>query len=316
MAYYNESDPFAAEWLRRLASAGKIASGVVDGRSIAKVRPGHITSPRAHFFAGIGGWDLALQLAGWPDDMPVWTGSCPCQPFSQAGSRRGTDDRRHLWPLWFRLIRECRPSIVFGEQVAGAAGLNWLDLVCLDLEGEGYAVGAADLAAASVGAPHKRQRLYWVAYDAWATPTGRMAHAADRRPSLLDAEQGEEPGDVRPEPHARRKARRVGNAGGYRAGQHARELSGDESLDAERSADRRDPPEPSGLASDPWARAEWIDCSDGVRRPVEPGSFPLAHGVPNRVGKLRGFGNAIVPPLAAEFVRAAMTAIGVAVRRP
>lgn len=275
MAYYNEFDPFAAEWLRRLAAAGKIAGGVVDGRSIAKVRPDHITSHRAHFFAGIGGWDLALQLAGWPDDMPVWTGSCPCQPFSSAGKKQGFADDRHLWPVWFRLIRECRPPVIFGEQVAGAAGLDWLDLVCLDLEGEGYAVGAADLAAASVGAPHKRQRLYWVAHDAWFTPTGRM-----------------------------------GDAGVYRAREHARELPCNESEHDQRGTHGDYSSKPAGSVGC-WSNSDWAQCSDGYSRPFESGSFPLAHGVPNRVGKLRGFGNAIVPPLAAEFVRSAMTAIGI-----
>ena len=59
-----------------------------------------------------------LEWAGW--EGPVWTGSCPCQPFSSAGLRAGSDDPRHLWPAWFRLIRECRPDTVFGEQVPGA----------------------------------------------------------------------------------------------------------------------------------------------------------------------------------------------------
>lgn len=298
MILYNESDPFAAEWLRGLVRSGRLPSGEVDGRSIRRLRPEQVRpATQAHFFAGIGGWPYALQLAGWPKGSPVWTGSPPCQPFSQAGSKGGTDDRRHLWPSWFRLIRECRPPIVFGEQVASPDGLRWFDAVSTDLEGEGYAVGAADLAAAGVGAPHKRQRLYFVAY------------AAGHRLPILGAEQGAEPLDVRPEPHSRRKARRVGNTGGHRAGQHAGELPGDEGGDAERSADRRDPPEPPSVASDPWTGAEWVDCSDGVCRPVEPGTFPLAHGVPNRVGLLRGYGNAIVPQLAAEFVRSSLEAI-------
>lgn len=166
-AYYNEVEPYAAQWLRNLVAAGLIAPGEVDERSIEDVRPADLMGYRqCHFFAGIGGWSLALRLAGVRDDARVWTGSCPCQPFSSAGKQRGSDDARHLWPAFFRLIRECRPAIVFGEQVAGSAGLAWLDHVCADLEDEGYATAAACLPACSVGAPHKRERLWWTAADA------------------------------------------------------------------------------------------------------------------------------------------------------
>src|SRR5262249_32123158 len=117
----------------------------------------------SHFFAGIGGWPCALRLAGWPDERPVWTGSCPCQPFSAAGERAGADDPRHLWPVWRALIPASQPATIFGEQVASHLGRDWLAAVRTDLEAMGYAVGAADLCAAGVGAPHIRQRLFWVA---------------------------------------------------------------------------------------------------------------------------------------------------------
>ena len=163
MNYYNEFDPDAAQWLRNLISAGLIPAGDVDERSIEDVRPDDLRGyVQCHFFAGIGGWPLALDLAGWPRNMPAWTGSCPCQPFSSAGKGDGFADERHLWPAWFHLIRECRPNVVFGEQVASAIRHGWLDLVSADLEAEGYAVGSAVLGAHSVGAPHIRQRLYWV----------------------------------------------------------------------------------------------------------------------------------------------------------
>jgi DNA (cytosine-5)-methyltransferase 1 len=163
-AYYNEIDPFLAAWLRNLISEGLIADGVVDERSIIDVRASDLRGfDQAHFFAGIGGWPCALRLAGWPDERPVWTGSCPCQPVSVAGRRQGHADRRHLWPAFHRLITERRPSIVFGEQVASGDGPEWLAGVRADLEGDGYAVGAANLCAAGVGAPHDRARLYFVA---------------------------------------------------------------------------------------------------------------------------------------------------------
>jgi len=163
--YYNEWDPFAAQWLRNLAAAGEVSAGIVDETSITEVRPDDVTGyERAHFFAGIGGWEYALRLAGWPGDRPVWTGSCPCQPFSAAGKRGGNMDARHLWPNFLALIRACKPATIFGEQVASADGRVWLDGVRADLEALGYEVGAADLCAAGVSAPHIRQRLYWVAY--------------------------------------------------------------------------------------------------------------------------------------------------------
>ncbi len=164
-AYYNEFDPFAAAWLRNLIKAGLIADGDVDERSIADVIPADLAGyTQCHFFAGIGGWSLALRMAGWQDGRRVWTGSCPCQPLSSAGEQKGSSDHRHLWPVFHDLIEECRPSIVFGEQVASKLGREWLAGVRLDLEDMDYACGASDLCAAGVGAPHIRQRLYWVAH--------------------------------------------------------------------------------------------------------------------------------------------------------
>lgn len=163
-AYYNEIDPYAAQWLRNLIEAGHIAPGDVDERSIEDVHPDDIKPyTQCHFFAGVGVWSYALRLAGWPDDRPVWTGSCPCQPFSEAGQGAGFADERHLWPDWHHLIRQCGPDVVFGEQVASRAGLAWLDLVQSDLEAAGYAVGHADICSAGAGSANGRQRLYLVA---------------------------------------------------------------------------------------------------------------------------------------------------------
>ncbi len=162
-AYYNEIEPYAAAWLRNLIRAGLIPAGDVDERDVRDVKAEELAGyGQCHFFAGLGGWAYALRLAGWPDDRPVWTGSCPCQSFSAAGRGKGFADERHLWPYWHHLIRVCRPPVIFGEQVASKLALSWLDLVCDDLETEGYAVGAADLPACSVGAPHIRQRLWFV----------------------------------------------------------------------------------------------------------------------------------------------------------
>lgn len=128
MNYYNEHDQKTAAWLRSLILAGAIPDGHVDERSIADVHPSDLKGyTQCHFFAGIGGWSYALQLAGWLSDRPVWTGSCPCQPFSTAGKGLAQADERHLWPVFFDLIRQRRPPIVFGEQVASAAVVGHSD---------------------------------------------------------------------------------------------------------------------------------------------------------------------------------------------
>jgi DNA (cytosine-5)-methyltransferase 1 len=296
-AYYNEIEPFAAQWLRNLIAAGHIADGVVDERSIRDVAAADVAGfTQAHFFAGIGVWSHALRSAGWADDRPVWTGSLPCQPFSAAGRGRGTADERHLWPEFHRLIAECQPPVVLGEQVASALGRDWLDAVRTDLEGVGYAVGAADLGAASVGAPHIRQRLWWAA-DAALGGRREQRDALGARQGRHADGGGDASGGV---DHAKRE-RLEGhdgdpNAGGHRAG-------------AARSASAPSLPYKLGGTSPLhgfWRDADWLLCRDGKWRPVEPGTFPLAHGATSRVGRLRAYGNAIVAPLAAEFIAAVM----------
>ena len=340
-AYYNEYDANAAAWLRELIKHGHIADGEVDTRSIVDVRSDDLDGfTQGHFFAGIGGWSLALRLAGWPDDRPVWTGSCPCQPFSAAGKREGFNDERHLWPEYHRLIAECRPPVVLGEQVASKDGLNWLDTVFTDLEGSGYAAGAADLCAAGLGAPHIRQRLWFVGKrlaDASGEPgerhTGSFSSqeaggAGARHPNgrhdlgysdggdvgrMADAEHD----DGRTDVEGRRPDRRAADGGSGaalwmadaehqgppRAGSDAqREGSVVEPRDDCREEGTARP----GPVNGHWRAADWLFCRDGKWRPVEPGTFPLAHGLPARVGRLRGYGNAIVPSVAAAFIEAVM----------
>jgi DNA (cytosine-5)-methyltransferase 1 len=289
MAYYNDTDPFATEWLVNLMRAGHVSRGMVERRSIADVMPEDVLPhARCHFFAGIGGWDIALRLAGWPEDAPVWTGSCPCQPFSQAGRRKGTSDERHLWPEWFRLIRECRPPIVFGEQVASPDGLKWLDAVSADLEGAGYAFGAADLCAASVGAPHIRQRLYFVAVADGERREG-LSVLLRQRSARQAVPQARGRGEIGELVHAAGPRREQAHGAGQT------ELPPALTLEPGRQGD-----------AGPWSDVEWLPCQDGKSRPTKRGIFPLAHGVPARVGKLRAYGNAIVPQVAATFVRATM----------
>lgn len=163
-AYYNENDPEAVAVLHELITAGVIAPGHVDSRSIKEVTPNDIAGyTQCHFFAGAGLWSVGARLAGFPDDRPVWSASCPCQGESLAGKRLGADDPRHLWPDLYRLIRSARPPIIVGEQVAAAAGTHWLDGMCADLEVEDYSARAVDIPACAIDAPHQRNRLYWIA---------------------------------------------------------------------------------------------------------------------------------------------------------
>lgn len=331
--YYNEHDPFAAEWLRELIADGQIMAGEVDERDIQDVQPADLVEfTRCHFFAGIGGWDYALRLAGWPDDVPVWTGSCPCQPFSVAGQRGGPDDPRHLWPAWFRLIRECRPPVIFGEQVASAIWHCWLDLVFDDLEGEGYACGAAVLPACSVGAPHLRQRLWFVAdADGRQPGDGGLQRGRGHLQRTEDAAAVWFVADAlsagRPEGRAGAGAGPASGGGSCLMADHNSaglevgrvEPARGECTPAERGSHAGDVGDAGceGLpqlwrhesdTGSAWSSGVWLKCRDGKARLVEPGIFPLAHGVPNRVGTLRGAGNAIVPQVAAEVIGAYMDA--------
>ena len=206
-AYYNEHEPYAAQWLRNLIAAGHIAPGDVDERDIQDVTPDDLTGyTQCHFFAGIGGWSYALRQACWPDDRPVWTGSCPCQPLSSAGQQKGAADERHLWPAFFELIAECHPPTAFGEQVGSRLGREWMSGVRLDLESVAYAVGGADLPAASLGAPHIRQRLWWV------------AHAKhDGSPSEQQSFRTEDKGRLQ-------QSQRCGAAGGLGDARHSAQL--------------------------------------------------------------------------------------------
>lgn len=371
-ALYNEIDPFAAQWLRNLIAAGHIAPGEVDERSIEDVTPDDLRGfTQCHFFAGIGVWSHSLRLAGWPDDRPVWTGSCPCQPFSAAGKGDGFADERHLWPHFFHLISERRPQHVFGEQVAAGNANVWFDLVQADLEGVGYAFGLVPFTSAGIGAPHIRERAYWVA-NADSVISDRRGNV--RAPGRNEYSNGGD--DVRLadagreyKGSARNKERagesfRAGEDGGLGNTNVARleGLSGNDGAagreratgpaaapgvhdglanttgqlhhqcnDGANECGRQGDTEQNRMGGEPvralevngfWRDADWLLCRDGKWRPVEPGTFPLVDGAAtrmgrvepgvarmassNRVGRLKGYGNAINAQAAAAFIRAYM----------
>lgn len=383
-AYYNEIDPFAAQWLRNLIAAGHIAPGEVDERSIEDVTPDDLRGfTQCHFFAGIGGWSYALRLAGWPDNRPIWTGSCPCQPFSSTGKGAGFGDDRHLWPAFGWLIKQCRPQRIAGEQVAGGRADPWFDLVQNDVERMGYAFGLTPFPAAGVGSPNERERAYWVAdanlqYESTARNEARTAEpvrsgeiiwlansVSERRDGVDPLLQRKEPGRYSqslPEITGSRSTDGLGNsnvtrlegfggndgaagregatgpaaAPGFHDGlantdneQHSIAVSGcgHEHVSTGRE---QDPAASAGLCGDYrplevngfWRDADWLFCRDGKWRPVEPGTFPLVDGAAarlgrvepgvarvassNRVGRLKGYGNAINAQAAAAFIRAYM----------
>lgn len=282
--YYNEIDEKAAAWLAELMKQGAIPHGTIDTRSIEDVRPSDLDGyDQCHFFAGIGGWAYALELAEW-GDRPIWTASCPCQPFSAAGRRRGTADERHLWPALRWLIQQHLPSLVVGEQVASPAGREWFDALATDVEALSYRCAAAILPAASVKAPHLRDRIWWTAVR------GLEVSSRERLEVVRLQLQSREPRLDLPEAAGRGEAGELADADGGQPGHRV----------LQRSWEHRQQSQ-DGRAL--WDDADWLYCRDGKYRPVEPGTFPLAHGIPARVGRLRGYGNAIVPQVAAAFLK-------------
>lgn len=295
-AYYNEIDPNAANWLRWLIDHNHIAPGFVDTRSITELQPDDLTGyTQVHFFAGIGGWSLAARLAGWPDERPLWTGSCPCQPFSVAGKGAGTADERHLWPDFHRLIRACRPTVVMGEQVAGAAGYGWFDGVAADLARENYASRYVDIPACAVDAPHIRSRLYWIAVEHPARigrgegrpepefRSGRAAVAGADAPEPLATPQSQHGG--RDEPRRGSQGRAAdgrADAGSRDAGNLGNAIGA--RLEGQRGHGDRGAgwPQPDRPTAAPngsfWADAEWITCHDGKARRTQPGLPMLVDG--------------------------------------
>lgn len=329
--YYNEWDAKTAAWLRELIRRGHLPDGIVDERSITEVAPEDLRGFRQwHFFAGIGGWPLALKLAGWPAYAPVCTGSPPCQPFSVAGKRGGRDDSRHLAPAFLDLIAELRPPAIFGEQVSAAIKELWLDALFVELEDEGYTCASAVLPACSVGAPHKRDRLFFGAIDLadlvsdglerrlrgwadkeWQTirrPAGRGGAAGDLANGDDDRQQSGTRGGGRSgpsgsvdDPGRRGSSRQLPDTadGTGLAGIEGAVVGELQEGHGEVYACSRLPDQDHGA----WSNADWLLCRDGNFRPVESGTFPLANGVPARVVRLRGYGNAIVPQVAAQFIR-------------
>ena len=328
--YYNEFDKKKAHALKRLIVEGHITRGDIDDRPIQEVTADDVKGyTRSHFFAGIGLWELALQYAGWPADRPVWTGSCPCQPFSTAGEQKGKQDERHLWPEWLRLIRESRPATIFGEQVASSIAKGWLDDVYQGLESEGYAIGSAVLPACSVGAPHKRDRLWFVANSESQFSNGRLSRDSHEEPREEGGQRKVGAEDNSPCNVANSRCEPEGNKvdGLSAEWQHSSEAKqwtteGNRLTDSsccdvadtkcERPQGYREYESEHGTqgrqvqAGHHWESGVWIQCPDGKQRLVEPSIPLLANGYTARVPVLHSIGDGIVPQVAGEFIMASM----------
>ena len=297
IAFYNEIDGYCCAWLSNLMDAGHITPGIISDESIEDITPAELVGyDRVHLFAGIGVWDYALRLARWPSDRPIWTLSCPCQPFSAAGKGVGFDDKRHLWPHAQWLIEQCRPVELIGEQVASGHANAWIDLVHADLEALGYAFGCVPFPSAGVGAPHIRDRAYWMADTSSERPLPGAYAGVHRGEESARARNGE--------------LERRGHPGGLDdpLGARLERHAGDDGAAGRQGSSG--PTSPPSVLGGPgptngfWRYVDWLGCRDGKWRPVRPGSFPLVNGAKSRVGRLRAYGNAINAQAAKTFIEA------------
>lgn len=218
--------------------------------------------------------------------VDVLSGGFPCQPFSVAGKRRGTEDDRYLWPEMLRVIKELRPAWVVGENVAGIINMA-LDQVLSDLEAQGYETRTFVIPACGVDAPHRRDRVAIVAWHNDGKPNGRKPLAAipreDERQNskscgvCYDVAHPESAGIGGLSVQCRES--RQAHADALRRGKTLADADGALRNRREQLSDE----------------ARWGGFADGGWWPPEPGVGRVAHGIPHRVDRLRCLGNAVVP---------------------
>jgi DNA (cytosine-5)-methyltransferase 1 len=306
-------------------------------------------------FSGIGGFSLGLERTGgfetaafceiekfprqvlakhWPeieiyDDVrtvpmlggiDVVCGGYPCQPFSTAGRRKGAEDDRHLWPAMFSIIQRERPSWVIGENVAGHVSMG-LDQVLSDLESEGYAARPFIIPACATDAPHRRDRIWIMAY------AESIGHRQGREARDVSSENGRQGRQVRgqfsgpsagPEvlantPNVQRNGGND-NAGKLVGGKQ-KPKSGNDSGPvalANANAPRLQGRTEAGNIGSEWTRGDQQPerCANRKPRawPTEPRVGRVANGIPNRVDRLKGLDNAVVPAVVERIGRAILAA--------
>jgi DNA (cytosine-5)-methyltransferase 1 len=237
------------------------------------------------------------------------TGGYPCQPFSQSGLRRGEKDHRHLWPEMLRVIQECRPTWVLAENVAGHITMG-LDQVLSDLEGEDYACQPFVIPACAKDARHRRDRVWIVGWDSKSSANNQIRKIQKRQDSDTrricerSISKSGKSGSKKTLGHAdgagckeRRRTKSVQSE--FIASEHGSKDVVD-SDDVRHLRRNRSMEEIEGENNDRGSKEDgskewWL---------AEPDVGRVAHGVPNRVDRLRGLGNAIVPQVASEIIRA------------
>jgi len=208
-----------------------------------------------------------LKRSDINESVDIITGGFPCQPFSVAGRKKGTKDDRDLWPEMFRIIKEFQPNWVIGENVANFVNMAF-QRTKTHLESEGYEVQPLIIPACGVNAPHKRDRVWIVAHS------DSKRRAKGNRPNSGVNEAGE-------------NAYREGQTDTYNIGRTSETAAYTQSIYVQRLDDR------SGKG-EPWGSGWWES---------EPYVGRVAHGVPNRVDRLKGLGNAIVPQVAYQIMK-------------
>ena len=240
--------------------------------------------------------------------IDIVVGGFPCQPFSIAGARKGTDDNRHLWPEMFRIIKELKPRWVIGENVRNIISIQngmVFENVCTDLEGEGYEVRAFNIPAAGVGAPHKRERVWIVA----------NSRCTLRQGSELERENANEGGQENANQHQRSSGtpeHNVANTNTRLSEQSNQEVQArgntlNSSCEDVANTNGERQQEQCGTESVQKEGNEPQRSSSQARHTgweSEPDVGRVAHGLSGRVHRLKALGNSIVPKIAEEIGRA------------
>ena len=244
------------------------------------------------------------------NSIDIITGGYPCQPFSVAGRKKGEEDPRHLWPEYFRLVKELRPTWVIGENVSGHIKLG-LDTVITDLESEDYAVRPFSISASSIGANHQRERVWIVGYS---EHNGSLTNKVKRSNNENDA------GGKKREDSTLQSERTGGSRNGSNVENSRRsqwpwaELRGENENETRKENanqfERSSSTSKSNVANTNGEGSQRYGSEYQLRKSQEEGktswsrwweSEPdvgrVAHGVPKRVDRLKSLGNSLVPQI-------------------